>query len=217
MKKILGIIALVLTVVLVFSFAGCGEDTVDSKPQEKSLYDHGLELISLMEEMATSESYLPMYSANDDLKQIVSVVGNGDYTQPKAVYKLIVNKDILQIMTGMQIKGDLSEELMGYVNARIYAAIPTQINAQGGANTLAAASVCTAGKTFVSTEVDNNAIYLYTYETGIPAMVTFTEGEDHTVSASGCFIFYDGFPSDSAEGIKQLLEGVVDTIEEIKR
>ncbi len=217
MKKILGIIALALTVVLAFSFAGCGKDTVDSKPQTKSLYDHGLELISLMEEMATSDSYVPMYSGSNDLKEIVSVVGTGDYTEPKAVYKLIVNKDILRILTGMQIEGDLSDELTEYVSSRTYSTIPTQINAKGGANVLAAASVCTAGKTFVSTEADNNAIYLYTFENGLPVMVTFTEGEDNAVSASGCFIFYDEFPSDSIDDMKQLLEGVIDTIEEIKR
>lgn len=79
----------------------------------------------------------------------------------------------------------------------------TQINAQNGATTLAATTVCSAGKTFVSTEEDGDAIYLYVYENACPAAVSFVKGEDNTVSASGTFIINDGFDTSSPESLQE--------------
>ncbi len=207
----------VLVIVLALSAAliGCGNSA--EKKETKSLYEHGIELISLMEEMAKSDSYLPLYSGSNELQEIVSVVGTGNYTEPEAVYKISVNEETLYMMSEMQVMEDASEELKNYVTARTYGTIPTQINATGGANILAAASICTASKTFVSDELDGSAIYLYTYENAVPAMVTFTAGEDGAVSASSCFIFYEGFHVDNIDEMKQFLEGVAASIEEIER
>ena len=70
---------------------------------------------------------------------------------------------------------------------------------------LAAASVCTAGKTFVHDQAQD-MIYLYVFANSAPVAVTFTVGEDHTVSASGMFVVYDDFPCGSAGEIEAFFE-----------
>lgn len=46
-------------------------------------------------------------------------------------------------------------------------------------------------------------IYLYTYDNATPVAVTFTLGENNTVSASGNYLLYDELPAGS---VQELLE-----------
>ena len=57
MKKIITIIFAVLAAIMILSFAGCSDNENKS---EKSLYDHGIELVALVEEMAKSEEYMAL-------------------------------------------------------------------------------------------------------------------------------------------------------------
>ena len=96
-----------------------------------------------------------------------------------------------------------SEELKSYLMQRVMASLMSQINAMSGVDNLAASSVCTVGKTFVSENATENVIYLYVYEGTAPVAVTFTLCEDHTVSATGTFIFNDGINCGSSEEIQK--------------
>ena len=95
------------------------------------------------------------------------------------------------------------------------ASIVSQINAMGGVENLAASSVCTVGKTFVSENASESIIYLYTYEDAAPIAVTFTVGEDYTVSATGTFILYDGFTFGSAEEIRSAFSDIAVSVTEV--
>ena len=97
----------------------------------------------------------------------------------------------------------MSDTLKEYVTSRAQATVATQINAAGGASMIAASSVCTAGKTFVNKELKENTVYLYTFESGTPVMVSFLVGEDGAVSASGSFIFNEDFKTDTEEDMEQ--------------
>ncbi len=194
MKKI---IALLLTIVMVLSLTAC-----NTKSAKRSLYEHGLDLISLIEEMAENEAYFSLYTANSEMQEIVAAVGSGDHSEPKAVYQITIAEDMISEMANLRAPNSLSESLQNYVAARTHNALVSQINAAGGAETLAAASICTASKTFASTELTGNTIYLYTYENGVPAIVTFTSGEDDTVSATSCFIFNESFKADTPEDVE---------------
>ena len=111
--------------------------------------------------------------------------------------------------------GDASEELKSYLTQRVMASLMSQINAMSGVENLAASSVCTVGKTFVSESATENVIYIYAYEDTAPVAVTFTLGEDHTVSASGTFIFYDGFTCGSAEEIQGVFSDIAVNVTEV--
>lgn len=192
------VLAAALVVTLLLHFAG-------SKP-EKSLYQQGIELIGLMEEMASNEPYIALYSAAPDLQEILSEAAQGDRSQPKAVYEISVPKGIIAAMAEVSGIEGLSDQLKAHAAARTHGALPSQINAAAGAQVLAAASICTMGKTFVNKDLADNTIYLYTYEDAIPAMVTFTPGEDHTVSASACFLFNQDFVADYVETVEAFFQ-----------
>lgn len=213
MKKTL---ALILALMLSLALVGCNNSS-NSTEQTKSLYEHGIELISLMQEMAESDAYFTLYTANDELKEIISAAGNGDYAEPKEVYQIKISEDMISGMAEVEGIDSLSDQLKAHVISRTYTAVATQINAAGGANMLAAASICTAGKTFVSSELTENTIYLYTYENATPAIVTFVAGEGGAVSASSYFIFYDDFKTDTAENIEQFFAEIAATVEVLER
>ena len=108
-----------------------------------------------------------------------------------------------------------SEELKNYLTQRVMASLMSQINAMSGVENLAASSVCTVGKTFVSENAEENVIYIYVFEGTAPVAVTFTLGEDHTVSATGTFIFYDGFTCGSAKEIESAFSDIAVNVTEV--
>ena len=203
MKK--RIITIGISVVLVLGVCGCG----GGNSSNKSLYEEGLEVISLMEEMASNDTYLKIYSASSEIQDIVRNAGEGDFSEPKAIYKVAISEETLLALaeiTGSEATEGLSDTLKGYVQSRMNGAIINQVNATGGAATLAAASICTGGKTFVSDELTEDVIYLYTYESAVPVAISFAVGEDGAVSATGNFILYEGFNVDTEQDIKDFFE-----------
>ena len=94
----------------------------------------------------------------------------------------------------------------------IHAKLPRH---KGNKDGRGATTICTAGKTFVSTEGDGDAIYLYVYENACPAAVSFVRGEDNSVSASGTFILNDGFDASSHESLEEFFGEAGAVIKEI--
>lgn len=170
-----------------------------------TLYQQGLSTVSVMEEMAENEDWVNLFSSNQNLASILSAVGDGDYSHPKAVYQIRLSDGTISHLTRNADLEALSDTLQAYLRATVQSSIATQINAKGGADALAAASVCTASRIFSCEGLHENLLYLYTYENAAPAMVSFLVGEDGTVSATGLFILYDGFPTGSAAEIQQFL------------
>lgn len=192
---------LVMTVFMsMLSLSACGNNGGSTKT--KSLYEQGLEVVSLMSEMTRSEEYIDLFIGNSDLNSVIQNISTGDYTVPKAVYAISVTDESLAALEGLYGVGNVSGELESYLTDKIFTTLMTQINSRSGVQNLAAASACAAQKTFVNENVDKNVIYLYTYENAVPAAVTFVVGEDSAVSASGVFVLYDGFPCGSADEIK---------------
>ena len=197
MKKAIAFV-LILTVILGLAACGAAKEVKDSK----SLYSHGLDVISLLSQMTGSENFIGIYTANSEIKDIILALGGHSYETPDAVYAITVPEETLKGMAELSNLEEASEELRNYLTQRVMASLMSQINAMSGVENLAASSVCTVGKSFVSENATENVIYIYVYEDTDPVAVTFTLGEDHTVSASGTFIFYDGFSCGSAAEIQ---------------
>ncbi len=177
----------------------------NSEAAEKSLYEHGLDVIALMVESARSEEYLQVYTGSEELIEIINGIGAGDFTKPKAVYEVKVPNVVLWEVADFIKMGDLSEGLQKSLEGKMLGAVATRINALSGANNLAATSVCSMGKVFVKKDLSENVIYIYTYENAVPVAVTFTAGEGGAASAGGNFIVHEGFGCGSAEEIKEFL------------
>lgn len=176
---------------------------------EKSLYQQGQELVAEMVEMAGTPEYLSFYTGDQEVMEILTKAVEGkDYASPKVVYSIRVPESAMESILGMmdmqELEG-LPESLRRRMYTQFFRGLPNQVNAMGGANILAATSICTATKTFVDPAVTENLIYLYTYENGVPVVVTFLPGEGGAVSASGMLILHDSFGAYSLEELVELL------------
>lgn len=203
---------LLLVLTLVLSLPACG----GQQSTGKSLYDQGLEVVQLMAEMARSEDYVALYSGSSDVQAILERAGQGDFTAPQAVYRLTVPTSAFLALAGeetdLDLSGDLTPAVQKTVEDRLQPALAAQFNAQAGTTALAAASICAAEKLFVSSELKENTLYLYTFEDAVPAAVSFTAGEDGAVSASGVLILNDAFSKDR---LTQYAAGLGVTVEEV--
>ena len=206
-------IAFVLVLVIILGLAACG--AAKEAKASKSLYSHGLDVIRMLSEMTQSENFIGIYTANSEIKDIILELGNHSYETPDAVYAITVPEETLMDMAELSDLEESSEELRNYLTQRVMASLISQINAMSGVENLAASSVCTVGKTFVSENATENVIYIYTYEETAPVAVTFTLGEDHTVSATGTFVLYDGFTCGSAEEIQSVFSDITVNVTEL--
>ena len=119
-------------------------------------------------------------------------------------------------MSGLNNLDHASKDLKELLLQRVLGSLMTQINGLSGVENLAAASVCTVGKTFVNENADHDVIYLYTYEDAKPVAVTFLVGENKTVSANGVFVMYDEFLYDSIEEIKAFFSDIEIEVVEVQ-
>lgn len=196
-----------LLVLLLIGLTACGSET--------SLYAHGLDVVQMLSEMAQSEECIGLYTADSAIGSLVQEIGEQDHRAPKAVYAISVTDENLSVMA--ELEGmELSENLESYLKKRTLSALVPQINAQSGVETLAAASICTAGKTFVSDE-RADVIYVYVYENAAPAAVTFTAGEDGAVSASGVFLVNENFTCSSVEEIEDFFSDLSVEVTEVSQ
>ena len=203
---------MLIGLVIVLSLTACSDK---SAVEAKSLYEQGLEIVQLLSEMTQTEGYADVYTGNSEVKAVIQSISTGDYSSPKVVYAISVADDDLAAMVELNRLGNVSDELKNFLLRRARSALMTQINSMSGVENLAASSVCTAGKSFVSENAAEDVIYLYTYENARPIAVTFTIGENHSVSASGMFVMYDGFTCGSAAEIESFFSDISVDVSEV--
>ena len=203
---------MLIGLVIVLSLTACSDK---SDVEAKSLYEQGLEIVQLLSEMTQTEGYADVYTGNSEVKAVIQSISTGDYSSPKAVYAISAADDDLAAMVELNRLGNVSDELKNFLLRRARSALMTQINSMSGVENLAASSVCTAGKSFVSENAAEDVIYLYTYENARPIAVTFTIGENHSVSASGMFVMYDGFTCGSAAEIESFFSDISVDVSEV--
>lgn len=212
-RNILFSLTIVIALIMVFSLSACSNN--ESNSETKSLYAQGLEVVQIMSEMTQTEEYVDIHTGNSGIKTVIQNISAGDYSSPKAVYAISVTDDNLAAMAELNNLDSASEKLKTFLMQRVLGSFMTQINGMSGVENLAAASVCTVGKTFVNENVTEDVIYLYTYENAIPVAVTFTIGEDQAVSASGVFVMYDGFTCGSVDEIKSFFSDITVEVKEV--
>ncbi len=166
--------------------------------RKQSIYEHGLDIVELLEEIVHNEEYITMFSGSGEIAEIINGIAEGDYSEPEVVYQITLNEQALLEAEEM-MPNDISEALKQSLQNRLLASLPTNMNARNGAKNLAATAICTAGKTFVNTDIEESLIYLYVYEDALPVVITFIIGEHDTVSASGHFLFSDVLDQASLE------------------
>ena len=210
MKKI---IIFILTAIMMFGTAACG-----IKNDQSSLYEQGLKVVALMEEMAGNQSYIQMFTGNTQINEVIQKNTNGDYSKPSMVYEVVLQKDNFQgLLENEDIQKTMSDELKRIVGKKVNASVVTQLNAYGGSENLAASTICTAGISFVNSEVKEDVIYIYVYENAAPVAVIFLQEGNDIVSANGTFMFGEEYTNLTEDNILQLFEGLYETVRELKR
>lgn len=214
-------ICLLLTLIMGLSLIACGkaketaeEISEQEDKQQKTLYEHGLDVIDLMVEAARDENYIYINSASKEIQEILQEIGEGDFQKPDKVFAVTGDMEVLESLIGLEDVEEMSDALQENLYNRMFSALTNQLNGMAGAKSLAAVSVCTMGKTFVDETLENNVMYVYVYENGTPVTVTFVPGEDGAVSASGCFIMYE-LLFEEMEDIEEIWEGFGVEVEEV--
>lgn len=212
MKKSIRIAVATIILVSVLSLCACGNNKV--KPETKSLYAQGLEVVQLMTEMTQTQEYIDI-AAPDNLKSIIQELADGDYSTPKAVYSIKASEKDLATIAEIKNFDNISDNLKPLILSKICGSFIARVNSMGGVEDVAVAGLCTAGKTFVNEDATGNIIYLYTYDNAVPVAVTFVTGDDNSVSANGTFVMYDEFTCDSADEIKDFFDYITVEVTEV--
>ena len=196
--------SMLLVMMLLIALSGCAAPGNSGK----SLYEHGMDVIALMEEMVDSSSYGSLMSGAAEIEQMRQTLAAGDYTAPQAVYEIEVPTlgDMLAYAESDAVTESFSDSLKKLLDNRSVASLVNLINSRNGTAALATSSVYTAAKTFVNSETKESTIYLYTFQNGNPIAVVFTTGEDSTVTAAGTFLMADGFDAASVEQLQALFQ-----------
>lgn len=203
----------IFSVILILSLTACG-----SKKEQVSLYERGLEVVDLMDEMADSQSYVQMFTGNAKISNVIQNNTNGDYSKPQTVYEVVLRKDNYQGLIGNEdIQTTMSDELERIMEKKVNASLITQINAYGGSENLAASTICTAGISFVNKEEKDDVIYIYVYENTAPVAITFLQEGNDIVSANGTFMFGEELMNLTEETILQLFEGTYVTVQKVEK
>ena len=176
---------------------------------EKSLYEHGLEVIAMMDEMIRSDFYLDTMSSSREIEEQATQLAQGDYTRPEAVYELSVPEfaTLLALldeeMAGLE---NLSPKLQAQLDDKSTSSFITRLNAMEGATAIATSSIFMANKLFVNHEITENTIYLYTFEKGHSVAIVYTVGEDNAVNAAGYFLMNEDISTASTAELQSSLK-----------
>lgn len=196
---------LLTTFVLLAVLCSCGSQG----GRGKSLREHGLDVVSLMEEMVKNDDYGKLFLSSDDLEAIRKKIAGGDYTSPENVYEISIPsfQEVFSYLGEADAIASLPDSLKKYLDSKSSSTLLNQLNAQEGVAPLAVASVYAAGKTFAAGKQKEDTVYLYTFRDGYPIAVSFTSGEDGTMTASGLFLINEAYHGASPEQLESLLSG----------
>lgn len=221
MKK--KIVLLGMTVLLVFGICGCAgkndtqQEDKEQKSEYKTLYEQGLEVVSLMGDLAGSDAYMEAV-APGDIRDFIEIPEETDFTAPKAVYKITLSLLDAEWLELLEIdSAEMPDTVDAYMKQKMSGAIINILNAQGGAKSLAAAGTLAVTKAFVCDEEAENVIYLYTYDNSVPAAVSFIPGENGAVIAQGMFLFSAGLEMETPEDIEEFFEGFPVEVEDVTK
>lgn len=200
-----------LTFLMTFILAGgmwTGCAKVSASEKEKSLYEHGMDMVALLDEMVRSDAYGEMMGNPDGFGDVVERIREGNYTEPAAVYQMEISAGILDeaILDISPDDSDFSDVLWESLRHKWIGNLVFQINAYSGVSYVAASSVYTADKVFTGSELSEDTVYIYTFEEGFPIMVSFIAGEGKVVEASGSFVLYEETEGEDEKDIRELLE-----------
>lgn len=189
----------------------------NNNQSSKTIYEQGLDIISQMNELATSEIFLDMLNTPSDCKEVISeAFSECDYGEPESVYKVIISNDKMldYLAENSQIyMFMLSDKVKEVLFQGSVSNWGLQLNEK--AEYLAASTILRINKTFVNNELQETVAYIYIYKSAIPVIVTFIPGEDNAVEAVGNYIFNEKIMNDDQGYIESYFGAISTKIDKI--
>lgn len=154
------------------------------------LASKGLELIVKMDKLAESTEYIESISAQEEFKTILADIAKGDYSSPVAVYKAAIPEGTAAAAMGATLD-NVDKDIVSLIDDRLLAAIPSQINAMEGVESLAALTLVSASTSAYIEGIAESQVYIFIYDNGYSAIVSYMPQEENVLSISSSFVKSD--------------------------
>lgn len=213
------LISVLLLIGLLLSLCACKKETADEnkdeirKASKNEMYELGLDLVSVLDEMVKSEDYASIMSTGA-LDEVISQVNTDGYDKPSHVYSLkLPSSDELLGMANLDnnenwnaLSDTLKDQLKNRLNFSVFI---TSVNNARGSKIVAFSSAYIATD-YCEDKKLQDIVYLYFFEDGTPIAVTFNKRGN--ISAQ--FLFAENI--ENIEKAKDFFKELNAEIEEIK-
>lgn len=208
MKKLL---VFILALCLVTGLCGCQVITKDiierdaTAADDTTLYEHGMELAELLEEMLGSPEYFEMMSGSERLNEVIQPLMGAGLAQPESAYLVTLSEDALPLlMDAAEVDMDqFSDRMQEFLARKMTSSVPSILNSRQGADTLAAASILTVSDAWAGENLELGCYLILNYPDFCPVMVSFWGG-DGLIEGTAAMLIGEPLEEDSIEGVREL-------------
>lgn len=208
MKKLL---CLALALCLMLDLCGCRFITKEiierdgTVSDDQALYEHGIEMAEILEEMLSNDQYLQLISDSEEINAVLEPYIRTDFSEPESVYRITPSEDLISIFMDMGEVDldDFSESLRKFWERRALNYVPNMLNAQSSGTVLAASSLFTFSDTWVGETLEDDCYLLYFYPDSCPLIATFYGGDGY-IEGSAALLLGENVTEDSMEDVTEL-------------
>ena len=170
------------------------------------LQTQGLHLTQQMRQLANDSSYIANAVYSKKVKALIKDIGSKGYHQPQKIF--CVSHLDMQVTKSLLSQSGATKPL---IIDRIIRSIPTLLNAQGGADNLAATSLLFAEDAFLYPALKEYTLYLYLYEGNYHSIVLYRPGKQDIVLANASFVIHERLKTlKTPAEVKQFFAEVLD-------
>lgn len=163
----------------------------------KTLIEQGLSLASLMHEMASNEEYAFNCFGEGILLKKILELGEGEVSEPLAVYAISGDFSyFVRAIAGKTERRDWSKEMTDYTHKRTRMQFPMMWNEKIGCDEteMAAVNLLLTQTAFVSSDFEENCIYVFCFSNSYPVAVSFEKENGNAVLATAYYVFDKNYP-----------------------
>ena len=170
------------------------------------LASQGLRLTQQMRKLANDSGYVANAAHAGKIKALVADIGKQEYDHPQKIF-CITHLHMNMAKTLLSQSGATKPLILD----RIVRSIPTLLNAQSGADHLAATSLLFAEDAFLYHGLKEYTLYLYLYDSNYQSMVLYRPGKQHIVLANASIVAHDRLKGlTTPADVKQFFADVLD-------
>ena len=162
------------------------------------LINTGLDAVKRMKEYTASDIYRKFVLSSETwMETMVEIIEKEDVTEPKAIYE--VETDYQLFLSYLAGESSMSETIEDISNApdsvkaklekSVFNSMPSMINAKQGSQALAFTSTFSESGNILYETFTGRRSFIYIFESGYPAWVTFMSGDDGIVSYTAQWLY----------------------------